>query len=684
MADYQRFVSYIYSYPGGVKDKNVGFAKVEVRAGEMRLNINLRGVYTDTPQMFGVHMLIDRDASIPGRYRLMKVGDCIVNNGMASYAGIFNASNIDNTGYASSDICGIAVANKGDRYYMMFSMWEDYDVNPDVIEFAGSDVRKYRISDTKENVKKASEENAGCVSEEGIDTAYKDTESKYSESQNGRIKAAAYKDEKNRHNEAVADVNVRESMEKMETYLKFTEKIGDFISGKVFELEEELEKKEIMGIMKQIINNYDKCVLVVDSEGKILDANDLALKELKIESGLGLAYQRINIIPKNEALFGKDIFSAEINREKYNLIGTLIPVTGFSSKEYKIFLFENFNFDKSKEISKNKYAANNIFLEDIISKSEKMSKLKEKIRKIAKTQSTVLITGESGTGKELIARAIHNCSDRAKQPFIAINCGAIPENLLESELFGYVKGAFSGASNEGRVGKFELANNGVIFLDEIGEMPFFLQVKLLRVLQERTIVRIGSNKLINLNIRVIAATNKNLLKLVKEGKFREDLYYRLNVIPLKVPALRERQEDILLLRDYLNTKYSKSLGSSKIVMDDDINEIFLKHSWPGNVRELENSVEFLLNMSDENGNIDEETREDLKRNLKSNSKYDDKILEKKVIEDDEIITLEESEKRLISKALRIYGSDTTGKNICAEKLGIGIATLYRKIEKYKL
>jgi transcriptional regulator with PAS, ATPase and Fis domain len=473
-------------------------------------------------------------------------------------------------------------------------------------------------------------------------------------------------------------------LKNMETYLKFTEKIGDFISGKVFELEEELEKKEIMGIMKQIINNYDKCVLVVDSEGKILDANDLALKELKIESGLGLAYQRINIIPKNEALFGKDIFSAEINREKYNLIGTLIPVTGFSSKEYKIFLFENFNFDKSKEISKNKYAANNIFLEDIISKSEKMSKLKEKIRKIAKTQSTVLITGESGTGKELIARAIHNCSDRAKQPFIAINCGAIPENLLESELFGYVKGAFSGASNEGRVGKFELANNGVIFLDEIGEMPFFLQVKLLRVLQERTIVRIGSNKLINLNIRVIAATNKNLLKLVKEGKFREDLYYRLNVIPLKVPALRERQEDILLLGDYLNTKYSKSLGSSKIVMDDDINEIFLKHSWPGNVRELENSVEFLLNMSDENGNIDEETREYLKRNLKSNSKYDDKILEKKVVEDDEIITLEESEKRLISKALRIYGSDTTGKNICAEKLGIGIATLYRKIEKYKL
>lgn len=199
MADYQRFVSYIYSYPGGVRDKNVGFAKVEVRAGEMRLNINLRGVYTDTPQMFGVHMLIDRDASIPGRYRLMKVGDCLVNNGMASYAGIFNASNIDNTGYASSDICGIAVANKGDRYYMMFSMWEDYDINPDVIEFAGSNVRKYRISDTEEEVKKADGENAGGVSKEGSGTAYKDSEN-----------------EKNRHNPAVADNSVRKSMEKLE------------------------------------------------------------------------------------------------------------------------------------------------------------------------------------------------------------------------------------------------------------------------------------------------------------------------------------------------------------------------------------------------------------------------------------------------------------------------------------
>lgn len=464
------------------------------------------------------------------------------------------------------------------------------------------------------------------------------------------------------------------------THLKFTEKIADFISGKVFELEEEVEKKEIMSILKEIINNYDKCVLIVDNNGKILDANELAINELKIDSGLSLVYQKINIIPKNEVLFGKDIFSAEVNKNKYTLVGTLIPVNSFFNTEYKIFLFENFNYDKNKELSKNKYASNNVYLEDIISHSEKMTSLKEKIKKIARSKSTVLITGESGTGKELIARAIHNCSDRAKQPFIAINCGAIPENLLESELFGYVKGAFSGASSEGRVGKFELANNGVIFLDEIGEMPLYLQVKLLRVLQERTLVRVGSNKLITLNIRVLAATNMDLLKMVKEGKFREDLYYRLNVIPLKVPSLRERKDDIPLLVNFLIEKYAKILEKKRLDFDNDLESIFLSHNWPGNVRELENSIEFLTNMADENGKIDGEIKDYLRNNLKDNNRYEKKIVEDKL----EIITLEESEKRLISKALEEFGSDTVGKNIVAEKLGIGIATLYRKIEKYKL
>lgn len=474
-------------------------------------------------------------------------------------------------------------------------------------------------------------------------------------------------------------------LKNMEIHLKFTEKIADFISSKIFEVEEQLEKKEIMEILKKVIDNYDKCVLILDNQGKILEANNLALKELKIESNFSFAYQNINLIPKNELLFGREIFSAEINREKYNLIGMLIPLSKSSKDNRKIFLFENFDFDKSRDNLKNKYAPNNVFLENIICHSNKMKQLKENIKKISKTQSTVLITGESGTGKELIARAIHNCSERSKYPFIAINCGAIPENLLESELFGYVKGAFSGASNDGRIGKFELANNGVIFLDEIGEMPLFLQVKLLRVLQERTLVRIGSNKLITLNIRVIAATNKNLLKLVEEGKFREDLYYRLNVIPLKVPSLRERKEDILPLIEHLNEKYAKNFNTEKLVVDDEITSIFFEHSWPGNVRELENSIEFLFNMANKDGVVDEEAKEYLKNNLKINYKQGiNSNLYKDIDEENHIVTLEETEKRLIAKALKIYGSDTTGKNICAKELGIGIATLYRKIEKYKL
>lgn len=470
-------------------------------------------------------------------------------------------------------------------------------------------------------------------------------------------------------------------LKNMETYLKFTEKIGDFISGKVFELEEELEKKEIMGIMKQIINNYDKCVLVVDSEGKILDANDLALKELKIESGLGLAYQRINIIPKNEALFGKDIFSAEINREKYNLIGTLIPVTGFSSKEYKIFLFENFNFDKSKEISKNKYAANNIFLEDIISKSEKMSKLKEKIRKIAKTQSTVLITGESGTGKELIARAIHNCSDRAKQPFIAINCGAIPENLLESELFGYVKGAFTGANNNGRIGKFELANTGVIFLDEIGDMPLYLQAKILRVIQEKKIERIGSNKSIDLDIKIIAATNVNLEEKIKEQKFRSDLYYRLNVIPFKLLPLRERKEDILPIIEKLIKKYNRISGKNIISIDDEVKQAFLSYDWPGNVRELENVIELMFNISGNSSILNSSLLpENISKKSVSNPPKSSQIIIKNPSDDFENFDI--IEKNYILQGLEKFGNTTEGKKIISEKMGIGLTTLYRKLKRF--
>lgn len=467
-------------------------------------------------------------------------------------------------------------------------------------------------------------------------------------------------------------------LKNINSHLKFTEQISDFISGKVFEFEDAIEKKERMDILKQIINNFDKCVLVIDKLGKIIDANDNAVKELKLGINFRSNSTTISIYRKNEVVFGKDLFLVEIEKKKYNFMGVLLPISSFTNKEYKIFLFNSYN-KNNEELSKISVAANPININDIIGSSKAVTELKDRIRKIADTQSTVLITGESGTGKELIARSIHSCSKRSNKPFIAINCGAIPDSLLESELFGYVKGAFSGASSEGRVGKFELANGGVIFLDEIGEMPFYLQVKLLRVLQDKAIIRIGSNKLIKLDIRIIAATNIDLKQKIKEKKFREDLYYRLNVIPLRVPPLRERENDIFLIMNVLIDKYNRIFNKNVHSLDENVKRIMKNYMWPGNIRELENAVEFMINMSDERGII---TKNMLYENIVNNSgAIDNKDMK---TGEDELITLEESEKNLIMKAISIYGNDTAGKNMCAKKLGIGIATLYRKLEKYNL
>jgi two-component system response regulator PilR (NtrC family) len=219
-----------------------------------------------------------------------------------------------------------------------------------------------------------------------------------------------------------------------------------------------------------------------------------------------------------------------------------------------------------------------------------MEKLKNTIRTVASTQSTILIYGESGTGKELVARAVHVCSPRAAEPFVSINCGAFPETLLESELFGYVKGAFTGA-NQNRRGLFEVADQGTIFLDEISEMTLTMQVKLLRVLQERSVRPVGGTTEIPIDVRVIAATNRDLDKQVAENTFREDLYYRLSVIPVSVPPLRERREDIPLLVNHFLKKYAPAAGKSILRVNGESLGALCGYDWPGNVRQLENTVE---------------------------------------------------------------------------------------------
>ena len=228
----------------------------------------------------------------------------------------------------------------------------------------------------------------------------------------------------------------------------------------------------------------------------------------------------------------------------------------------------------------------------LIGEEPALKKVLKLVTKVAVTDSSVLILGESGTGKELIARAVHEMSPRINKPFVPINCGAIPENLLESELFGHVKGAFTGA-NQSRAGRFELADGGTIFLDEIGEMPMLLQVKLLRVLQERSFEPVGGSRAVSVDVRVVAATNKNLEEEVEAGRFREDLYYRLNVVELNLPPLRRRQADIPLLCEYFNTRLQQSKGRSVSAFSDAAMEKLKAYTWPGNVRELENVVERL-------------------------------------------------------------------------------------------
>src|SRR5436853_959621 len=232
-------------------------------------------------------------------------------------------------------------------------------------------------------------------------------------------------------------------------------------------------------------------------------------------------------------------------------------------------------------------AATRNSLDNIIGASPAMEKLKQTIRTVASTQSTVLVYGESGTGKELVARAVHTCSPRATEQFVSINCGAFPETLLESELFGYVKGAFTGAAQNKR-GLFEVADGGTIFLDEIGEMSLSMQVKLLRVLQERTIRPVGGTQETPVDVRVIAATNRDLRAMIAGNTFREDLYYRVSVIPIQVPALRERRDDVELLANYFLKKYSGAAQKSILRIQQESLDALRDFEWPGNVRQLEN------------------------------------------------------------------------------------------------
>ena len=465
----------------------------------------------------------------------------------------------------------------------------------------------------------------------------------------------------------------------VESYLDFTKQIAEFIGMKFKEYRESLLQKEREETLNQLLNNMTKGVILSDVDGNITSINQIGIKKLKLS--FNPEGKKMQLISQNDYIMNEEIFKLIIGKKEYNVTGKKVPMVSFSQKKINGFIFDDIQ-KISKNIVEVSNQYNRITLDDIHGTSQSIQSLKEYIKTVANSNSTVLITGESGTGKELIARSLHSSGNRKDKPLVVINCSAIPDSLLESELFGYVKGAFTGADNNGHMGKFELANGGVIFLDEIGDMPLYLQAKILRVIQEKKIERIGSNKSIDLDIKIIAATNADLRQKIKEKKFREDLFYRLNVIPIQTCPLRERREDIGPIVKKLIEKYSVISGKKEIDIDEKAMNVLLDYDWPGNVRELENVIELIMNTC---GEADRVTVSMLPENIKL-SKNKNIILEEIKKESFEILEDEfcEIEKNYIIKGLEKYGNSTEGKKILCEKMNIGLTTLYRKLKKFNI
>ncbi|HDD8584531.1 TPA: sigma-54-dependent transcriptional regulator [Escherichia coli] len=441
-------------------------------------------------------------------------------------------------------------------------------------------------------------------------------------------------------------------------------------------LEDQGPGDNISKIFATMIDNMDQGVLVVDDENRVQFVNQTALKTLGVVQN-NIIGKRIRFRPltfESNFTHGHMQHIVSWDDKSELIIGQLHNIQG-----RQLFLMAFHQSHTSFSVAN---APDEPHIEQLVGECRVMRQLKRLISRIAPSPSSVMVVGESGTGKEVVARAIHKLSGRRNKPFIAINCAAIPEQLLESELFGYVKGAFTDASANGKTGLIQAANTGTLFLDEIGDMPLMLQAKLLRAIEAREILPIGASSPIQVDIRIISATNQNLAQFIAEGKFREDLFYRLNVIPITLPPLRERQEDIELLVHYFLHLHTRRLGSVYPGIAPDVVEILRKHRWPGNLRELSNLMEYLVNVVPSGEVIDSTL---LPPNLLNNGTTEQsdvtEVTEAHLSLDDAGGTaLEEMEKQMIREALSRHNS----KKQVADELGIGIATLYRKIKKYEL
>lgn len=435
-----------------------------------------------------------------------------------------------------------------------------------------------------------------------------------------------------------------------------------------------------------IMDSISSGIIAVDSQGIIKSINNTACRMLKASKSTLVNNSISSFIPEwtsiMEQLFSRHIFqdeeisiNIEGNREKYNI--NTHPINDDISNPIGCVI-------TLKEMQKvinlvNRYTGMRAryTFEDIIGSSQ-ISNIIGYAKQVANSPSTVLIEGESGTGKEVLAQAIHNYSDRRDNGFVAINCGAISKNLIESELFGYDEGAFTGAKKGGHPGKFELANGGTLFLDEIGEMPLDMQVNLLRVLQEGYITRVGGNKYIPVNVRIIAATNRNLKKEVERGNFRQDLYYRISVIPILMPSLRERKADIKALAEHFLKIKAAKLGRDVEPLNSKIIEWMLNNEWYGNIRELENFVEKYIILKDR-AILDMEDGFSVNNNSEELITTD--AMPKEDVESMFNCSLNNLEKKAIQVVLKKFNNNITK---ASEVLGIGRNTLYLKMKKYNI
>ncbi len=449
--------------------------------------------------------------------------------------------------------------------------------------------------------------------------------------------------------------------------LKYVKTMTEFIVAKVGEM-------KLNTRMRAVMDNTSEGIVLTDGVGRILYKN-------KVSTDLFLLGNReINHI--NDMLpdydMGKLVNKQEIQEKgEYKLCINYVDkkiymdVKSLEPDEINSEILFLFNTESKLRTSEGTIHAEADVSSDVISgiigNGNQINRVKNFIISASQHDSNVLIRGESGTGKELFARAIHQLSVRKNEPFVAVNCAAIPEHLLESELFGYEAGAFTGAQKSGKKGKFELANKGTLFLDEIGDMAVHLQPKLLRAIEYGEIEKVGGTAAVSLNLRIIAATNRNLEEMVKEGKFREDLYYRLNVIPIFIPPLRSRREDILTLARFFLGRYNNRFSKRIVDFTEQVERELLLYDWPGNVRELENAIECAV-LTERTERITLSSLSDkVKIHGGSNSKAS------------KIASVRELESNLIEQLAEKHGLSSEGKRKIALEMGISLSTLYRRL-----